>query len=463
MTPTPLRELDLPAGTPEPDSGNDAAAPEQPAASPQSVTVPPTSRSFPPPADIPTQEGKLGARFDFNDGCRVTVPEQGKRWRIRLLDLDTGNILFQTELLAGRVNSSKRYFIRFRVEIWADDEPILNHDFDAKDREVLIQFPVGTIGDTLGWFPYAVKFQKIHQCRLTCAMAERLIPLFRDAYPESTSSPMRRSKHPSAITRPTASACSSTTRTVFTTDRLPPCRAAPHRGLHPRCRSDGGAPQIALPDDTPPIAEPYVCIAVQSTTQCKYWNNPAGWLEIVRFLKDAGYRVVCIDQKPVHGAGLVWNHIPHGAEDETGDRPLAERARWLRHAEFFVGLSSGLSWLAWAAGAPGGDDQRLHPSDQRVRDAVSGDQLARLQQLLERPARPVRPQGFPLVPAPRGHAAAVRMHAADHRRTGEGGHTDGSGIWRTHIGTESLILKANDAVRIAPQRRRVCPASVAAK
>ena len=88
---------------------------------------------------------------------------------------------------------------------------------------------------------------------------------------------------------------------------------------------------------------------MQSTTQAKYWNNPYGWREIIRFLKDAGYRVVCIDRSPVHGQGLVWNHIPHGVEDETGDRPLAERARWLRHADFFVGLSSGLAWLAWAA------------------------------------------------------------------------------------------------------------------
>ena len=35
----------------------------------------------------------------------------------------------------------------------------------------------------------------------------------------------------------------------------------------------------------------------------------------------------------------------------TGDLPLVERARWIRHAEFFVGLTSGLSWLAWACGA----------------------------------------------------------------------------------------------------------------
>ena len=63
-------------------------------------------------------------------------------------------------------------------------------------------------------------------------------------------------------------------------------------------------------------------------------------------LKGNSYPVVCIDRSPVHGTGQVWNHIPNGAEDETGERPLVERARWLRHASAFVGLSSGLSWLA---------------------------------------------------------------------------------------------------------------------
>ena len=42
------------------------------------------------------------------------------------------------------------------------------------------------MGDTVGWFPYAVKFKEQHGCRLTCGMAERLIPLFRDAYPDIT-------------------------------------------------------------------------------------------------------------------------------------------------------------------------------------------------------------------------------------------------------------------------------------
>src|SRR5881275_191199 len=154
------------------------------AGSPPSASGEPPKRPYPAPAELPTQEGPEGIRFDFNDGCRIVLPEGKAPWRVRLSDLDTGNILYETELQAGRVNSTKRYFVRGRIEVSAGGKQIVAHDYSAKDRDVLVQFPVGTIGDTLGWFPYAVKFQRQHQCRLTCAMAERLIPLFRDAYPE---------------------------------------------------------------------------------------------------------------------------------------------------------------------------------------------------------------------------------------------------------------------------------------
>jgi autotransporter strand-loop-strand O-heptosyltransferase len=69
-----------------------------------------------------------------------------------------------------------------RIEAFAGDRLVLAHDYDCRDQEVLIQLPVGTLGDSLGWFPYAAKFQRAHGCRLSVAMAEFLIPLFRDAY-----------------------------------------------------------------------------------------------------------------------------------------------------------------------------------------------------------------------------------------------------------------------------------------
>jgi autotransporter strand-loop-strand O-heptosyltransferase len=282
----------------------------------------------------------------------VLLPEGERPWRVRMSDLDTGNILYETDIKAGRVNSTKRYFVRFRLEIWTAGERLLTHDYAASGRSVLIQFPIGTLGDTLGWFPYAAKFKERHGCRLTCAMAGHLIPLFRGTYPDIT-----------FVTHEEVQVqrfYATYSMGLFFDDKdcvHQPCDFR-HVGLHRTAGYILGVdpievpPRVAVDDESRPIAEPYVCIATQSTTQAKYWNNPHGWREVVKFLKGAGYRVICIDQKPVHGFGIVWNHIPHGAEDETGDKPLLERARWIKHADFFVGLASGLSWLAWSVGTP---------------------------------------------------------------------------------------------------------------
>ena len=307
---------------------------------------------YPPPAATPTQQGPHGIRFDFNNGCRVTIPDGEKPWRVRLSDIDTGNILFETTMKGGAINSAKRFYVRFRIEIWSGDTLAYAHDYSAKNRDVLVQFPVGTLGDTMGWFPYAVKFQERHGCKLTCAMGDKLIPLFRDEYPDITFVTHEELK-PELF-------YATYSIGLFFDDKDHIFQPSDFRfvGLHRTAGHILGVdprevpPRVAVAEGGRPIAEPYVCIAAQSTTQSKYWNNPEGWRAIVQFLKDAGYRVICIDQKATHGTGIIWNHIPYGAEDETGDRTLMERARWLKHAEFFVGLSSGLSWLAWAARCP---------------------------------------------------------------------------------------------------------------
>jgi autotransporter strand-loop-strand O-heptosyltransferase len=302
------------------------------------------------PTAIPTQEGPAGLRYDFNDGCRIVLPEG--EWRVILRDAVTANVLFETQIAAGTVASSKKYYVPFEIEICSKGVEVLRHRLDLTGRKVLVHLPVGTLGDTLGWFPYVAKFERKHACELTCVMGEALIPLFRDAYPSITF------VTPEQVD-PAGFYATYNIGLFFTDDAnlRQPCdfRLV---GLHRTAayildvEPDEVRPDIVLPDDSRPIPEPYVCIASQSTTQCKYWNHPGGWREIVQFLKDHGYRVICIDQQATHGSGLVWNHIPYGSEDFTGDRPLAERARWLKHAAFFVGLSSGLSWLAWAMHTP---------------------------------------------------------------------------------------------------------------
>jgi autotransporter strand-loop-strand O-heptosyltransferase len=183
-------------------------------------------------------------------------------------------------------------------------------------------------------------------------MAEWLIPLFRDANPE-----IDFLTHEQVDSRRYYATYNVG---LYIDDEAPIHQPCDFRlvGLHRTAGYILGVdpaeepPRVAPGEAGRPMTEKYVCISVQSTTQAKYWNNPFGGREIVGFLTEAGYRVVCIDRSAANGHGLIWNHLPHGVQDETGDRPLAERARWLMHAEFFVGLSSGLAWLAWAAGIP---------------------------------------------------------------------------------------------------------------
>jgi autotransporter strand-loop-strand O-heptosyltransferase len=92
----------------------------------------------------------------------------------------------------------------------------------------------------------------------------------------------------------------------------------------------------------------YVCIATQSSNQAKYWNYPNGWEIIVDYLSKLGYKVICIDKYYSYGNLVYINHIPKNAVDRTGNRDIQERITDIYNCEFFIGLPSGLSWLAWA-------------------------------------------------------------------------------------------------------------------
>jgi autotransporter strand-loop-strand O-heptosyltransferase len=91
----------------------------------------------------------------------------------------------------------------------------------------------------------------------------------------------------------------------------------------------------------------YVCIATQTTVQGKYWNNTTGWKNIIDFLNIKGYSVICVDQHRNYGNLVYYNSIPNNCIDFTG-LPLKDLVNIIYNCSFFVGLDSGLSWLAWA-------------------------------------------------------------------------------------------------------------------
>ena len=305
--------------------------------------------------EFPTQEAIDGLKFDFNDGLRVRLPDGAKPYRIRFVDLDNKFSVYDVvtpEGGGGTVTSFKKYFIRFRLVVSdpKDDRLLFHHDYNAEGKAVIIRFPVHTLGDTIAWFSYVERFQQKHKCELYCVVSPWFVEIVREQYPKIK-----------FITKEEAEKINSYANYNIGLWELGNTTHQPldHRyiGLHKIAAQILGVGTEEIPPrfnlSAPRrIREKYVCIAVQSTSLAKMWNNPIGWRAVVDFLKQKGYRVLCIDQAPFTGKAGTYTYMPPNAEDFTGNKPLQERIDLIKDADFFIGLSSGLSWLAWGCKVP---------------------------------------------------------------------------------------------------------------
>lgn len=135
------------------------------------------------PGPVTLDSGLPGVKLDFNFGARVLLPDDGD-YRVRLTDMDTGSILYDGIVRNNLLTSNKKYYINFRVEIWKNGAQPFIHDLNLAGRNVLIHFPVGTLGDSLAWFPYAEEFRKKHRCKVFCSMNPEIAGLLAPAYPK---------------------------------------------------------------------------------------------------------------------------------------------------------------------------------------------------------------------------------------------------------------------------------------
>lgn len=327
--------------------------------------------TFDPPQTLTQETPVEGLRFDFNLGLRVGVPEGN--YRVRFIDREAALTVYDAAASGVVATSTKRYFVNFRLEVYetpteeeqkaakAKDETlepklIFSHDYDAKGKPVLMKFAGAAMGDLLAWFPYAEAFRKKHGCQLYTEMDARYIEILREGYPEiHFLAPGDQRPEGLYATYYVGLFAPWDDRNLQPVDwRVVGLQAhaayllgVEAKELRPRLLPSPQAASVRPPEDTP-----YVCIAAQATAQCKYWNNAPGWMDTIAYLKELGYRVLCVDRDRVTSNGLFSNTIPYGAEDFTGDRPLQERVDLISGATFFIGLPSGLSWLAWGAGVP---------------------------------------------------------------------------------------------------------------
>jgi len=222
--------------------------------------------------------------------------------------------------------------------------PFKNSDNNkSSKKKVLIELCSSSLGDSIAWTPYAEQYRQENDCEVYLFTYKN--DLYRNSYPDITFvDDMGDVKNIDFDNKFRIGWFNDTPDWVKNQEEQ---RAGSYYlGLkHKEIK-----PKIDVKNKNKVIDGKYVCISVQSTAQCKYWNNPKGWNEIIKYLNSKGYKVVCIDRHATYGGKGKFNKVPSGAINKTGDFDLQERITDLYHCDFFIGLGSGLSWLAWGVG-----------------------------------------------------------------------------------------------------------------
>ena len=256
-----------------------------------------------------------------------------KKYKVDILDGD--KIIYTSNLSSGMYSKLNRtYYTKWRVKIYDGDTLITDYNLDLSGSRVFIVFESSSLGDTLAWMPYCEEFRKKHNCHVI--VSSFMNSMFQDQYPEiefvdrgvsvqNIKSLYRlgwfydKDKEPEEPnTIPLQKAATNILGLDFTEIR----------------------PKLSFTPGPRPIDEKYITIGMSTTAGCKEWSNPNGWQTLINHLNSLGYKVAVIQKESFSGIENVL--------DWTGDRPLQERMSQIYHSEFYIGLGSGLSWLAWA-------------------------------------------------------------------------------------------------------------------
>jgi autotransporter strand-loop-strand O-heptosyltransferase len=117
-------------------------------------------------------------------------------------------------------------------------------------------------------------------------------------------------------------------------------------------------PVVSIPELLRPIKNKYIALGVHSTCQLKYWNHPNGlksqgdstnWNELSAMLRKRGYTPVTVEKTDFYGVPPFYNGVPSKSNKQIG-KTLLDAVNIINHSDFYIGLSSGMSWIAHALG-----------------------------------------------------------------------------------------------------------------
>lgn len=284
-------------------------------------------------------------KINFIDGAFVEVNDKDEHtYHVQFINKKNNIIDYELDLKNNHwARCDKKYYIDWLIKIkGVDNDYELEYSMDCTGKRVLISFESKALGDTLAWIPYVEKFQNDNNCTVICSTFHN--NLFQKQYTHiQFVEPGTNVNNVHALYRIGVFYLNG--KIDFYKHPFDP-KSEP---LTKMASDILGLDYIELKPRLPILTttkKKMVTIAIHGTAQCKYWNNPTGWQDVVDFLKKNDYEVRLLSKEI---DGYMGNIHPHGITKKNAPTPL-DALKVLQESELFIGISSGLSWLSWAAG-----------------------------------------------------------------------------------------------------------------
>ena len=287
--------------------------------------------------DKPKKENKI--IIGYLDGPRVEVlGDEKKEYFVEFVNGDNDKVIHSQTITNNMwVASSKKYYIPWIIKVNGE----VVDRFSLENKTVLISFETKSIGDTLAWAPYAIELMNQKKCKV-------VLSTFHNEWFEGSND----YKDISFINPGESTNCDVVYRLGWFKDdnqtwrkfdnyptqiNLIPLQQTATDILGLNYKEINYSLNFTPKPRT--IKKKYVVFGPQSTAGCKEWVFE-NWVTLSKMLKELGYEVMILSLKKYNIDGVIHNHT----------KDWSEVMNILFHADFFVGLSSGLSWMNWALG-----------------------------------------------------------------------------------------------------------------
>lgn len=253
---------------------------------------------------------------------------------VSFVDRSTNIIVYQSEMkLNTWVKLNRKYLSDIIIKITLKYETIAELSVldMIRGNRVFICFDSKSLGDTLAWMPICDYFREFYGCEVI--VSTFMNDLFESKYP-NIQFVGRGVKVENIIGMFELGWFYDKDKEPIPPATIPLQQAA--RNI--LCLPFEGELicNLTYEKKERPIQGKYICIATKSTAQLKHWYY---WQELIDWHKNEGYQVIEISKDPPTD---LSNLIA------LEDKSLENAMNYLYHADYFIGLSSGLSWLAWA-------------------------------------------------------------------------------------------------------------------